>query len=119
MAAARGLEKRLDAQAVPALHPVQRTLHIRVSAPGLVVVAAGIYLASYLHVWSQFFVGWGLAAAIAIGAIGGAYRHRARRNSPNWPTPSSPPAALARTSPGRQRTRRSAARLSLPGLFRP
>jgi hypothetical protein len=68
------LEKRLDARAVPALHRVQWTLHMRVSAPGLgVVVAAGIYLASDLHVWSQFFVGWGIAAAIAIGAIGGAY----------------------------------------------
>jgi hypothetical protein len=70
------LEKRLDARAVPALHRVQRTLHLRVSAPGLVVVVvvvAGIYLASHLHVWSQFFVGCGLAAAIAIGAIGGAY----------------------------------------------
>lgn len=68
------LQKRLDARAVPALHRVQWTLHMRVSAPGLVVVvAAGIYLASYLHVWSQFFVGWGLAAAIAIGAVGGAY----------------------------------------------
>jgi hypothetical protein len=68
------LEKRLDARAVPALHRMQWTLHMRVSAPGLgVVVAAGIYLASDLHVWSQFFVAWGLAAAIAIGAIGGAY----------------------------------------------
>ena len=68
------LQKRVDPRAVPALHRVQWTLHTRVSAPGLVVVvAAGIYLASYLHVWSQFFVGWGLAAAIAIGAIGGAY----------------------------------------------
>jgi hypothetical protein len=68
------LEKRLDARAVPGLHRVQWTLHMRVSAPGLVVVVvAGIYLASDLHVWSDFFVGWGIAAAIAIGAIGGAY----------------------------------------------
>lgn len=42
--------------------------------PGLgVVVLAGIYLASYLHQWSEFFVGWGLAASIVIGGIGGAY----------------------------------------------
>jgi hypothetical protein len=68
------LQRQLDARAVPTLHRVQWTLHMRVSAPGLgVVVAAGIYLASYLHVWSQFFVQWGIGAAIVIGAIGGAY----------------------------------------------
>jgi hypothetical protein len=37
------------------------------------VLLAGIYLASDEHQWSTFYVGWGLAAVIAIGAIGGAY----------------------------------------------
>jgi uncharacterized membrane protein len=40
--------------------------------PGLLVVLlAGIYLASDEHLWSSFFVGWGIAAVVAIGAIEG------------------------------------------------
>jgi len=40
--------------------------------PGLtVVVLAGIYLASDEHQWSDFYVGWGIVAALAIGAIEG------------------------------------------------
>lgn len=65
---------RLEQRAVPWFHRMQWSVHMRVSAPGLVVVVlAGIYLASDLHVWSHFYVGWGLAASIAIGGIGGAY----------------------------------------------
>jgi hypothetical protein len=65
---------RLDPQAMPSFHRFQLAVHTRVQAPGLgVVVLAGIYLASYLHEWSEFFVGWGLAASIVIGGIGGAY----------------------------------------------
>lgn len=42
--------------------------------PGLtVVVLAGIYLATDEHQWSEFYVGWGVAAALAIGAIEGSY----------------------------------------------
>jgi hypothetical protein len=41
--------------------------------PGLLVVlAAGIYLASSGHHWKEFFVQWGLAAVIVIGALVGA-----------------------------------------------
>jgi hypothetical protein len=41
--------------------------------PGLVVVViAGIYLASKLDQWHSFYVQWGLGAAIVIGAIEGA-----------------------------------------------
>jgi hypothetical protein len=65
---------RLDPQAMPSFHRLQLAVHTRVQAPGLgVVVLAGVYLASYLHEWSEFFVGWGLAASIVIGGIGGAY----------------------------------------------
>ena len=40
--------------------------------PGLVVVlAAGIFLASDGHHWSEFFVQWGFAAVIVIGALVG------------------------------------------------
>jgi hypothetical protein len=63
-----------EPRAMPWFHRFQWTVHNRVQAPGLgVVVLAGIYLASDLHEWSEFFVGWGIAAALAIGAIGGAY----------------------------------------------
>ena len=65
---------RLDPQAMPSFHRFQLAVHTRVQAPGLgVVVLAGIYLASYLHEWGEFFVGLGLAASIVIGGIGGAY----------------------------------------------
>jgi hypothetical protein len=41
--------------------------------PGLLVLLlAGIYLASDEHQWSNFYVGWGVIAVIAIGAIEGA-----------------------------------------------
>jgi hypothetical protein len=40
--------------------------------PGLtVVVAAGIYLATDEHQWSNFYVGWGIVAAVVIGALEG------------------------------------------------
>ena len=42
--------------------------------PGLlVVVIAGIYLASKLDQWSNFYVGWGIVAAIVLGALEGSY----------------------------------------------
>ena len=65
---------RLEPRAMPAFHRWQLAVHTRLQAPGLVVVIlAGIYLASDQHEWSSFFVGWGLAASLVIGAIGGAY----------------------------------------------
>ncbi len=45
--------------------------------PGLAaVIVFGIYLASHLHLWSSFFVQWGLGVAIVIGAVEGAYLGR-------------------------------------------
>jgi hypothetical protein len=42
--------------------------------PGLaVIVIAGIYLASKAHQWSEFYVQWGLAVAIVLGALGGLF----------------------------------------------
>jgi hypothetical protein len=41
--------------------------------PGLLlVVLGGIYLATDEHQWSHFYVGWGIIAALVIGAIEGA-----------------------------------------------
>jgi uncharacterized membrane protein len=46
--------------------------------PGLlVVVLAGIYLASKLHQWGNFYVGWGVVAALALGALEGSFIVRA------------------------------------------
>jgi hypothetical protein len=65
---------RLEPRAVPSWHRLQLTVHRRVAAPGLgIVLLAGIVLASEEHQWSKFYVAWGIAAVIAIGAIGGAY----------------------------------------------
>ena len=65
---------RMEPRAIPSFHRLQYGVHMRLQAPGLVVVVlAGIYLASDLHQWSEFFVAWGLAASIVIGGIGGAY----------------------------------------------
>jgi hypothetical protein len=65
---------RAEPEAMPWFHRFQHAVHTRVQAPGLgVVVLAGIYLASDLHVWSHFFVAWGIIASIVIGAVGGSY----------------------------------------------
>jgi hypothetical protein len=65
---------RLDPRAMPWFHRFQYAVHMRVSAPGLVVIfLAGIYLASKLHAWGDFYVAWGVAVVVIIGGIGGAY----------------------------------------------
>jgi hypothetical protein len=46
----------------------------RLISPGLVVVlVAGIYLASHLHQWKLFYVQWGLAMVVIIGGVVGAF----------------------------------------------
>ncbi|MCA1683179.1 MAG: hypothetical protein LC685_04220 [Actinobacteria bacterium] len=67
------LERR-DRRALPAFHHIQVAISRRIINPGLlVVVVAGIYLASDLHDWQRFFVGWGLAVAIVLGGLEGAF----------------------------------------------
>ncbi len=64
---------RVDPRSLPVLHRIEYSIERRLTNPGLVVVlAAGIYLASKLHVWSRFYVQWGLAAVVVIGAVLGA-----------------------------------------------
>ena len=61
---------RRDPRSLPILHRIEYTIERMLINPGLlVVVAAGIFLASDGHHWSEFFVQWGLAAAIVIGAL--------------------------------------------------
>ena len=63
---------RMDPRAMPWFYRLRDQLGKRLISPGLaVVLVAGIYLASKLHQWSAFYVSWGLAVAIVIGALGG------------------------------------------------
>jgi uncharacterized membrane protein len=64
---------REDPRGVPLLHRIEYTTERWLVNPGLLVVlVAGIYLASKGHHWSEFFVQWGLAAVVVIGAAVGA-----------------------------------------------
>jgi uncharacterized membrane protein len=64
---------RQDPRGLPLLHRIEYTTERFLLNPGLLVVlAAGIYLASKGHFWSDFFVQWGLAAVVVIGASIGA-----------------------------------------------
>ena len=63
---------RQDPRSLPVLHRIEYTLERVLINPGLaLVVIAGIYLASKGHYWSDFFVQWGLAAVVVIGALVG------------------------------------------------
>jgi hypothetical protein len=65
---------RLDPSAMPWFHRMQQLIGRRLINPGLLVVLlAGVYLASKEHQWSAFYVQWGLAAVVAIGALEGAF----------------------------------------------
>src|SRR5437763_9705730 len=65
--------ERIDPRAMPWFHRMQHVITRRLISPGLLVVlVAGIYLASKLHQWSAFYVQWGLAVAIVLGGLAGA-----------------------------------------------
>src|SRR5271165_2289542 len=64
---------RTDPRSLPLLHRIEYSIERRLVNPGLLVVLlAGIYLASKLHQWSAFYVQWGLAVVVVIGAVIGA-----------------------------------------------
>jgi hypothetical protein len=63
---------RRDPHATPFLLRSRQQVGRYLVNPGLLlVVLAGIYLATDEHQWSHFYVGWGIIAAILIGAIEG------------------------------------------------
>lgn len=64
---------RMDPTVMPwLLRTRQRVGRVLVN-PGLtLLVAAGVYLAADEHQWSSFYVQWGIAAALVIGAVEGA-----------------------------------------------
>ncbi len=69
--------RRRDPRAMPWFHRMQQQVGRRVVNPGLtVVVIAGIYLATDLHLWSRFFVQWGVGAALVLGALEGSFMIR-------------------------------------------
>lgn len=62
-----------ERRAMPTLHRAQHAISRMVINPSLVVILlAGIYLASHEHQWSAFYVQWGIAAVIVLGAAEGA-----------------------------------------------
>ena len=65
---------RMDPRAMPWFHRMQVQIGRRLVNPGLlVVVLAGIYLASKLHQWSSFYVQWGIGVALVLGGLEGAF----------------------------------------------
>jgi hypothetical protein len=60
-------------RSLPLVHRIEYSIERMLVNPGLaLVLVAGIYLASKGHYWSDFFVQWGLAAVVVIGALVGA-----------------------------------------------
>jgi Predicted integral membrane protein (DUF2269) len=66
--------RRADPTVLPWLYRTMQRFGRTLINPGLlVVVIAGIYLASHLHQWGVFYVQWGIGAVIVIGAIEGSF----------------------------------------------
>ena len=65
---------RLDPRTMPAFHRVQQLVSRTIVSFGLLlVVIFGVILASEYHAWNEFYVQWGIGAAIVIGAIEGMF----------------------------------------------
>ncbi|MFZ0040356.1 MAG: DUF2269 family protein [Solirubrobacteraceae bacterium] len=65
--------RRLDPSVLPWLLRARQTVGRYLVNPGLLIVlVAGIYLATDEHQWKAFYVQWGLGAVVVIGAIEGA-----------------------------------------------
>jgi hypothetical protein len=65
---------RKEPRSMPGVHRIQGTIGQFVISPFIgLALLAGIYLASKLHVWSDFYVQWGLGAIIVLGGLGGAF----------------------------------------------
>jgi hypothetical protein len=63
---------RHDPRSLPTMHRIEYTIERFVLIPGLLtIIVAGAYASSLGRHWGEFYVRWGLAAAIAIGALVG------------------------------------------------
>ena len=61
-----------DPRSLPVLHRIEFMVSRWLLNPALVVIlGAGIYMASDGHHWNEFFVQWGIGAVIVIGALVG------------------------------------------------
>lgn len=64
---------KADPRSLPLIHRIETTLERTLVNGGLVlVVAAGIFLATDGKHWSELFVQWGLGATLVIGGVVGA-----------------------------------------------
>lgn len=71
-----------DPRSLPFMHRVEFVISRYLLNPALLVILlAGIYLASEGHHWSEFFVQWGLGVVIVIGALLGAVLMPAARRA--------------------------------------
>jgi uncharacterized membrane protein len=62
-----------DPRGLPLLHRIELMVFRWLLNPALVVIlGAGIFMASDGHHWSEFFVQWGLGVVIVLGAVVGA-----------------------------------------------
>jgi hypothetical protein len=67
------LAAKHDRRSLPLIHRIETTVERALVNGGLVVVVgAGIFLATDGKHWSEFFVQWGLGAAIVTGGLVGA-----------------------------------------------
>jgi uncharacterized membrane protein len=63
---------RRDPRSLPVLHRIEcRIQQILVNPALVVILGAGIFMASDEHLWSEFFVQWGLGAVIVMGGLVG------------------------------------------------
>jgi hypothetical protein len=66
--------ERLDRRMMPWFHRVQVAISRRLINPGLLVVLlAGIYLATDEHQWKHFYVQWGVGIVVILGAVEGSF----------------------------------------------
>jgi Predicted integral membrane protein (DUF2269) len=63
---------KADPRTLPVLHRIEYTCSRLLLNPALtVIVAAGTFMAIDGHLWGEFFVQWGIGAALVIGALAG------------------------------------------------
>jgi uncharacterized membrane protein len=71
-----------DPRSLPVLHHIELIVSRFMLNPALVVIlGAGIFLASDGHHWSEFFVQWGFAAVVVIGGLVGSVLMPAARRA--------------------------------------
>jgi hypothetical protein len=66
--------RRMDPSGLPWFHRMQSQIGRALISPGLlVVILAGVYLASKDHAFKLFYVQWGIGVAIVLGGLVGGY----------------------------------------------